>query len=269
MTLARRDLLAAAVAAGALPLSRTAAAPAPAGDRIMLPPSRIVELRQYTLHPGTLSAFTALFEREFVGPQEALGIRIIGIFRDLDDPDRFVWLRGFESMAARGAALPAFYGGPVWHAHRDAANSKMLDSDNVLLLRPASPGGSFAPPAPAGAPGVILAAIHYLSDPLLADFAAFFDARMVPEIAREGAHLVGTFTSETSPNNFPRLPVREGDRVFAWLARFPDEQALALFLRRFHRRSGWREGAPESLLPAFARKPELIRLAPSGASRLR
>ena len=63
---------------------------------------------------------------------------MLGQFRDLDDADRFVWLRGFESMAARPAALGAFYDGPVWKAHREAANATMIDSDDVLLLQPAT-----------------------------------------------------------------------------------------------------------------------------------
>ena len=32
----------------------------------------------------------------------------------------------------------SFYYGPVWKEHRTAANGMMVDSDNVLLLRPVS-----------------------------------------------------------------------------------------------------------------------------------
>jgi hypothetical protein len=39
-------------------------------------------------------------------------------------------------MASRKAGLAAFYGGPVWQRHREAANATMVDSDDVLLLRP-------------------------------------------------------------------------------------------------------------------------------------
>src|ERR1700734_1087769 len=92
----------------------------------------IVELRQYTLHPGKRNVLIDLFEREFVETQEAAGMTLIGQFRDLDDPDRFVWLRGFADMSSRAQALAAFYGGPAWQAHRDAANATMIDSDNVL-----------------------------------------------------------------------------------------------------------------------------------------
>src|SRR5687767_14085568 len=58
----------------------------------------VVELRQYTLHPGQRDVLIELFEREFVETQEAEGMRIVGQFRDLDNPDRFVWLRGFPDM---------------------------------------------------------------------------------------------------------------------------------------------------------------------------
>src|SRR2546430_3146265 len=93
----------------------------------------VYELRQYTLHPGQRDALIDIFEREFVETQEAVGMRRPGMFRDLDEPDRFVWLRGFESMADRAGALTAFYTGPAWKANRDAANATMIDSDNVLL----------------------------------------------------------------------------------------------------------------------------------------
>src|SRR5437667_11133157 len=103
----------------------------------------IVELRQYTLHPGKRDVLIDLFDREFVESQEALGMKVIGQFRDLDNPNRFVWLRGFRDMPLRAQALKDFYGGPIWKAHREAANATMIDSDNVLLLHPAAPTSGF------------------------------------------------------------------------------------------------------------------------------
>src|SRR5262245_32255059 len=115
----------------------------------------VVELRQYTLHPGRRDALIALFEREFVEAQEAAGMHVIGQFRDLDAEDRFVWLRGFASMPVRRDALDAFYSGRAWQHHRSAANATMIDSDNVLLLRPARNGAGLAaakaPRPPTGA----------------------------------------------------------------------------------------------------------------------
>ena len=71
----------------------------------------IVELRQYTVHPGKRDILIDLFDREFVEPQEAVGIKVIGQFRDLDRPDRFVWLRGFHNKTSRAKALTDFIAG--------------------------------------------------------------------------------------------------------------------------------------------------------------
>src|SRR5215472_3645099 len=97
----------------------------------------VVELRQYTLHPGQRDVLINLFDREFVETQEAVGMPILGQFRDLANPDRFVWLRGFHDMPQRAFALNEFYSGPAWKANSSEANATMVDVDNVLLLRPA------------------------------------------------------------------------------------------------------------------------------------
>lgn len=158
----------------------------------------ILELRQYTLHPGRRDDLISLFEREFVDSQLALGMTLPGLFRDAGDPDRFVWLRGFADMPARKAALEAFYGGPVWKAHRDAANATMIDSDNVLLLNVVR---DFTPNTRAGSP--ITATIHY------------FDAPVDDDLAEKAAAepFLAVFRSEHSENTFPALPVRPGEHV--------------------------------------------------------
>jgi hypothetical protein len=159
----------------------------------------IVELRQYTLHPGARETLIELFEREFVTGQEAVGIAVGGRFRDLDDPDRFVWLRSFPDMDHRRRALEAFYYGPVWRAHREVANATMVDSDNVLLLR----GPGFTPE-----PGAreVTATICHPAD------AAAFDAYAARHLA--AAHAV--HRTEHAENDFPALPVRAGEEVRVW-----------------------------------------------------
>jgi quinol monooxygenase YgiN len=74
------------------------------------------ELRQYAMKPGRRDELITLFERAFVETQEAAGIRLIGLFRDLDQPDRFVWMRGYPDQAARRPALNAFYNSDHWFA---------------------------------------------------------------------------------------------------------------------------------------------------------
>src|SRR5258708_23110827 len=103
----------------------------------------IVELRQYTLHPGKRDVLIDLFDREFVESQEALGMKVIGQFRDLNNPNRFVWLRGFRDMPSRALALKDFYGGGVWEGPRGASPSTVIGSGNILLFLPRAPTSGF------------------------------------------------------------------------------------------------------------------------------
>lgn len=236
----------------------------------------VVELRQYTLHPGQRDVLIELFEREFVESQEAVGMHVIGQFRDLDAPDRFVWLRGFPSMPARLEALQAFYSGPVWQRHRDGANATMIDSDNVLLLKPADIDRrpelpAHRPPlAEAFAPaGAFCLGICALSAPAEQGFAARFHQTLAPLVNEAGADIVATWLTDASENTFPRLPVRENERVFVWLARCQDVAALDRHLARLRDSAAWRQAIAATLPDQRQAPPELRRLAPTPRSELR
>lgn len=228
----------------------------------------IVELRQYTLHPGRREVLIDIFERELVETQEAVGIRVLGTFRDLDDPNRFVWLRGFPDMAARARSLEAFYSGPAWQAHRAAANATMVDSDNVLLLRPTSPEAGF-PARDGQGDGLVVAEIRYLDPAAAAAFQAFATERIVPRMKVADARVLATFATEASPNSFPKLPIREGESVHVTFLGFADEAAHHAWQAALAAGPDWRDAVPEPLLRAFSRKPEVIRLSPTKRSRLR
>ena len=182
----------------------------------------ILELRQYTLRAGQRDILIDLFERQLIEPQEAAGAVVVGQFRDLERPDRFVWLRAFPTMAARKAALEAFYGGPVWKAYRSAANATMIDSDNVLLLR--SVGSEWPlqlPPRPPNestiaARSIVVASIYTRS--------AAVDDRFLQQFEQVSASTqpLATFQTEYAENDYPALPVRTGEHVFVTLSRFED-----------------------------------------------
>ena len=235
----------------------------------------IVELRQYTLRPGKRHVLIDLFDREFVEPQEALGMKIIGQFRDLDHRNRFVWLRGFSDMPSRARALQGFYGGPVWKAHREVANATMIDSNNVLLLRPPSAASGFSiaetirpEPGSGEAPKrTILVTIYYFDGPVAGDFVEFFEKKIKPETAAAGAVTVAYFVSEHSENSFPALPVREGENVFVWFARFSDPAACDLYFGTLARSERWQKITAQ-LGRRLKGTPEILKLAPTARSLL-
>lgn len=199
-----------------------------------MPP--VIELRQYTLRPGQRDTLVDLFDNELVEPQESAGMAVLGQFRDLDDPDRFVWLRGFPSLETRAASLQAFYGGPTWRAHGPAANATMIDSDDVLLLRPLH--GELTTSAQ---PGVWLFQVYLGEAPIDPTFTVA-DAR-------------ATFVTEYSVNTFPALPVREGEHAYVWCQRFPTRAELEKRL-----------DTPE---PSGTIGRQRLILAPTSGSRLR
>jgi quinol monooxygenase YgiN len=222
----------------------------------------VVELRRYTLHPGARETLIELFERELITSQEAVGMHVLGQFRDLDDPDAFVWLRGFRDMQARRAGLRAFYEGPVWRSHRDAANATMVDSDDVLLLRPVRPGSGLPGARPAS-PGLIAVTIYHPAEPVDA-FPEVFDNELEPVLRRTGAAVLARYRTEHSRNDFPPLPVREGEEVFIWLARFEDPAAHAGHLAELERTR-----VPRVLEGRLERPPTVFRLMPTARSLLR
>ncbi len=237
----------------------------------------VVELRQYTLHPGKRDVLIDLFDWEFIEPQEAVGIEVIGQFRDVDDPDRFVWLRGFRDMTSRAKALQDFYSGPVWKAQREAANATMIDSDNVLLLRPALPTSGFSLEnmrrPPVGSDDVqgslVVTTVYYFEGPVTPDFINFFEHTLKPLATSLGAPISAYFVTESSENTFPALPVRVGENVFVWFSTFQDSTAYENYVAALSQSERWRDKVSVELKRYFDRAPEVLKLSPTARSLLR
>ena len=233
----------------------------------------VMELRQYTLHPGRREPFIELFDSTFADPLDATGMTVIGQFRDLDRPDRFVWMRGFQDMPARARELAAFYDSQLWHAHRDEANASIDDSDNVLLLEPASPALRFKDiplrPAPANAAarvGLVVVTLYYTRAESLNTFEALFDRSLRRHAATAGARTLAAYVSSPQENNFPRLPIRVGEHILVWVAQFADRAAYAAYQSKLAADQQWNRMPWRELL---AREPEVLRLTPTPRSRLR
>lgn len=224
----------------------------------------VYELRRYRLKPGARETLIALFEREFIETQETAGMTLDGIYRDLDDPDAFVWIRSFPDMRKRARALEAFYGGPAWKMWGEAANVTMLNSDNVLLLRPV--GSPFPLTEKSGDGGLVCISTCSLAPGREQDFARRWTNDVLPVLRSAGARTDAAFVSEHSPNSFPRLPVREGETVFVWVAAFADETAYEAYLAELHSLPDWQETVFPWLDRQLWRPLEAVRLSPTKRS---
>jgi len=223
----------------------------------------VIEFRRYALLEGGLDAFARYFDTLFPEAFQQLGALALGQFRECGDPNSFLWLRGFPSWEQRAVANAAFYYGPVWQEHKATLNGLMIDSDNVLLLRPLRSGSGVATlnavdplREPDGAQGQALALLCTPRPGMTERFAELAEATFAAWRAA-GWRQAGLLVTLDMPNNFPQLPVRGDGPHLVWLGLAPDGTA-----------------PPQAPLTDAARAllqqaPELILLSPTRRSRLR
>jgi hypothetical protein len=230
----------------------------------------IVELRRYTLQPGQREAFVNQFESFFPEAFQQLGALALGQFAERGKPDAFTWLRGFPDLDARARVSEAFYAGPLWKEQRTAANARIVDSDDVLLLHPLRPDtGIPALPAldpvaePQGAGGVVVAQLFAVKPGQVEAFTLAAEA-IFASYREAGAREAGLLVSLDVPNNYPRLPIRSDGPYLLWLGILADDASLRRFEPLAAR--GTAGLAATGLLRA---EPERIVLDPTRRSRLR
>ena len=173
----------------------------------------VIELRRYTMQPGQREDFAEYFDAYFPEAFQQLGAIAFGQFLERDKPSMFTWLRGFKDMDARAVVNSAFYYGPVWKEHKPTVNPMMIDSDDVLLLRPlrAIPVLPAVDPVHERSPrGVVVMHIVHDIDP------------EILERAYAKYECAGLLVTLDAPNNFPQLPVRTDGPWVVWLGIFDD-----------------------------------------------
>ena len=102
----------------------------------------IVEVRSYRIKPGKRAEFIKLFETRAVPAQREHGIKVVGPMLDVENPNKFVFLRSFPSLEDRERMKDAFYGSALWKNELEAIAMPMLDSYDVILCE-TSPGCVF------------------------------------------------------------------------------------------------------------------------------
>jgi NIPSNAP protein len=93
----------------------------------------IVEVRSYRIKPGKRAEFIDLFEKRAIPALRSYGMKIIGPLLDVENPNKFVFLRSFPSLETREQMKNDFYGGEIWKNELEGLAMPMLDSYDVIL----------------------------------------------------------------------------------------------------------------------------------------
>jgi NIPSNAP len=74
----------------------------------------IIEMRTYKTKPGMRSRFLEIFRSKSIPAHAEIGMKILGPFLSIEDPDTFFFMRGFPDLPSREPMKAKFYDGELW-----------------------------------------------------------------------------------------------------------------------------------------------------------
>ena len=94
----------------------------------------IIEMRTYKLKPGKRAEFLEIFRTRSVPAHDEIGMKILGPFLSIEDPDTFFFMRGFPDLASREPMKAKFYEGELWKRELENVQMPMIEKYDVVLV---------------------------------------------------------------------------------------------------------------------------------------
>ena len=94
----------------------------------------IVEMRTYRTKPGARDEFLRIFRSKSVPAHLEIGMKILGPFLSVEDPDTFFFMRGFPDLPSREPMKAKFYEGELWKNELEHVLMPMLEKYDVVLV---------------------------------------------------------------------------------------------------------------------------------------
>jgi hypothetical protein len=94
----------------------------------------IIEMRTYKTRPGKRDEFLEIFRTRSMPAHAAIGMKILGPFLSLEDPDTFFFMRGFPDLSSREPMKAKFYEGELWKRELEDRLMPMLEKYDVVLV---------------------------------------------------------------------------------------------------------------------------------------
>jgi hypothetical protein len=94
----------------------------------------IVEMRTYRIKPGLRSEFLRIFRSKSIPAHDEIGMKILGPFLSVENPDTFFFMRGFPDLPSREPMKAKFYEGELWKQELEHVLMPMIDNYEVVLV---------------------------------------------------------------------------------------------------------------------------------------
>jgi hypothetical protein len=94
----------------------------------------IVEMRTYKSKPGKRAEFLEIFRSKSIPAHDEIGMKILGPFLSVEDPDVFFFMRGFPDLTSREPMKAKFYEGELWKNDLENILMPMLEKYEAVLV---------------------------------------------------------------------------------------------------------------------------------------
>lgn len=94
----------------------------------------IIEMRTYKTKPGKRAEFLNIFRTKSTPAHVEIGMKILGPFLSIEDPDTFFFMRGFPDLASREPMKEKFYEGELWKNELENTLMPILEKYEVVLV---------------------------------------------------------------------------------------------------------------------------------------
>ncbi|HEV3277535.1 MAG TPA: NIPSNAP family protein [Terriglobia bacterium] len=94
----------------------------------------IIEMRTYKTKPGMRAKFLEVFRSRSIPAHTEIGMKILGPFLSVEDPDTFFFMRGFPDLPSREPMKAKFYEGELWKSEVENVLMPMLEKYEAVVV---------------------------------------------------------------------------------------------------------------------------------------
>ena len=94
----------------------------------------IIEMRTYKTKPGKRTEFLEIFRSKSIPAHAEIGMKILGPFLAVEDPDTFFFMRGFPDLPSREPMKAKFYEGELWKRELEKVLLPMLEKYEAVVV---------------------------------------------------------------------------------------------------------------------------------------